>query len=69
MCDGKRVVVGVAIVFGSAVPAIIDWHVLGDRRVSMPCRRAGMARYTGAFVQDLDRGVGDARLELLADEA
>ena len=28
-----------------------------------------MARHTDAFVQELDRGVGDACLELLADEA
>ena len=28
-----------------------------------------MARHTSTLVQDLDRGVGDARLELLADEA
>src|SRR5215212_2062887 len=28
-----------------------------------------MARHTGAPVQNLDRGVSDARLQLLADEA
>ena len=44
-------------------------HVLGDYRVPMPRVRADMARHTSALVQNLDRGVGDARLELFADEA
>ena len=44
-------------------------HVLGDRCVPMPRMRTGMARHADALVQDLDRGVGDAGLDLLADEA
>ena len=44
-------------------------HVLGDCRVAPSRVRAGMAGHTSALVQDLDRGVGDARLELLADQA
>ena len=44
-------------------------HVLGNRCVPTARMRTGMARHTDAFVQDLDRGVGDACLELLADEA
>ena len=38
-------------------------HVLGDCRMPTSRLRAGMARQTDALVQDLDRGVGDARLE------
>jgi hypothetical protein len=44
-------------------------HVLGNRRVPAARMRPSMARHTSALMQDLDRGVGDARLELLADEA
>jgi hypothetical protein len=43
-------------------------HMLGDCRVAPACLGAGMARHTDALVEDLDRGVGDARLELLANE-
>ena len=45
------------------------WHVFGDRRVAMSCVRASVARHSGALVQNLDRGVGDARFQLLANEA
>ena len=44
-------------------------HVLGNRRVPTARMGTGMARHTDAFVQELDRGVGDARLDLLADQA
>jgi hypothetical protein len=44
-------------------------HVVGDCRVPTTHMRTDMARHTSALVQDLDRSVGDARLELLADEA
>ena len=44
-------------------------HVLGNGRVPVRHGRAGVARNATALVQDLDRGVGDARLELLADQA
>ena len=44
-------------------------HVVGDCRVPTTHMRTDMARHTSALVQDLDRAVGDARLELLADEA
>ena len=45
------------------------WHVLRDRGVAMGYGRAGMAGDADALVQDLDRPVSDARLELLADQA
>ena len=38
-------------------------HVLGDCRVPTTRVRANMARHTSTLVQDLNRGVGDARLE------
>src|SRR5438552_9629935 len=44
------------------------WHVFGDRRVAMSCVRASVACHSGALVQNLDRGVGDARFQLLANE-
>ena len=44
-----------------------------DSILAIPVRgeplELGRSGRTSALVQDLDRGVGDARLELLADEA
>ena len=43
-------------------------HVLGRRRVPALDGRTHVARHPRALVEDLDGGVGDARLDALADE-
>ena len=43
-------------------------HVRGDRGVAVLQPRADMARDLAAVVKNLDRGVGGARFDFLADE-